>query len=243
MKIVAVTTLAAVLVVTGCAPSPDTTVTIGAASSLTKSFTEIGEEFMRANPGIQVRFSFAGSSAIAEQIRGGAPIDGFASAGVSAMRPVAQEGLVTDVRDFARNSLEIVVPANNPAGIGSLPDLAGSTFVACQPQVPCGVAYQALVSKNDLTLTPASLEPDASSVLAKVETDEADAGIVYVTDILGAGDSVTGVEIPAVDNVTSTYQIGVVTASRRAVATGDFIDFVMSPAGQRILAANGFESR
>lgn len=216
------------------------TVTIGAASSLTGAFTTIGKDFMAVNPGITVQFSFAASSAIAEQLRAGAPLDGFASAGVSSMDPVAKDGLVTGVVDFASNSLEIAVPPSNPAKITGLADLSKGSLVVCQDQVPCGVAYTKLVAANNLTLTPVSLEPDVKSVLTKVEADEADAGIVYVTDVLAAGDKVVGIKIPAANNVTTTYQIATVAASSQGAAMQAFINYVTSPAGQSVLTAAGF---
>lgn len=220
-------------------PAPST-LTVGAASSLTEAFTVLGDAFMKEHPDIAVRFSFAGSSAIAEQIAQGAPIDGFASAGKSSIQPLVDQGLVTQVADFATNALEIAVPPGNPASIGSLADLGKGTLVVCKPEVPCGVAYGQLVKANGLSLTPVSLEADVKAVLTKVASDEADAGIVYVTDVKAAGDQVLGIPIPPNQNVTSTYQIAVVADSSQTAAMQEFIEFVRSPQGQDVLTDAGF---
>ena len=220
--------------------SASTTITVGAASSLTDVFATISDSFTKANPGISVKFSFAASSAIAEQITQGAPLDVFASAGATSMQPLVDGGQVTGATDFAKNSLQIATPPGNPAGVTVLADLAKVKVVVCEDQVPCGVAAQKLFDANSLTITPVSLEPDVRSVLAKIEADEADAGIVYVTDVRAAGGMVVGVTIPADQNVTSTYQAGVVAASAQADAAAKFVAYLASPEAQAILAAAGF---
>jgi len=239
---------AAVLAVLGTActssPSADgdaTTITVGAASSLTDVFATIGEGFMQDNPDVTVTFSFAGSSAIAEQIRGGAPLDAFASAGTSSMDPLAAEGLVTEVAAFASNSLIIATPPGNPADITGLGDLVGATVVVCQEQVPCGVATERLIEQSAPDIAPVSYEPDVVSVLGKIAADEADAGIVYVTDVLSAGVRVEGIAIPAEDNVSTTYQAAIVTESANADAAARFVDYLRGPQAQAALAAAGFE--
>ena len=226
----------------GCSSSdgPSTTITVGAASSLTDVFAAIGEDFTRDNPDIAVRFSFAGSSAIAEQITEGAPMDVFASAGTTSMQPLIDAGRVGDVSAFAENSLQIAVPPGNPAGVSGLGDLAHVTLLLCQEQVPCGAAAQRLFEKNSLSVSPASLEPDVRSVLTKVEADEADAGIVYVTDVRAAGDSVMGIAIPDEQNVTTLLQAAVVTDSAHRDAALAFVGFLTSPEAQERLAAAGF---
>lgn len=224
-----------------CAPqSSSTTITVGAASSLTEVLVTIGDEFMAANPDITVTFSFAGSSAIAEQIRSGAPLDAFASAGTSSMEPLATEGLVSDVTAFATNTLMIATPPGNPGGVTSLADLPGATVLVCQEQVPCGVAAAKLFELNGLEITPASFEPDVVSVLGKIEADEADAGIVYVTDVLSSGDRVEGIAIPAAENVTTTYQGAVVRDAAQAEAAARFVAYLAAPQAQAALAAAGF---
>ena len=222
------------------APSDDAapTITIAAAASLTDVFEAIGRDFTEET-GIAVSFSFAASSAIAEQIRGGAPIDVFASAGVTAMEPLAAEQLVTDVAAFASNSLAIAVPAGNPGDVRSLADLSRVSVVACQEQVPCGVATAQMLERNDLAITPVSFEPDVRSVLGKIVADEADAGIVYVTDSAGRPD-VESITIPPDANVSTTYQAAVVTASARTDAVSAFISYLTGPEAQAVLAAAGF---
>ena len=232
---------ALIAVTAACAPpSSSTTITVGAASSLTEVLVTIGDEFMAANPDITVTFSFAGSSAIAEQIRSGAPLDVFASAGTSSMEPLATEGLVTDVTAFATNTLMIATPPGNPGGVTGLADLPGATVLVCQEQVPCGVAAAKLFELNGLEITPASFEPDVVSVLGKIEADEADAGIVYVTDVLSSGGRVEGVTIPAAENVTTTYQGAVVRDAAQAEAAALFVAYLAAPQAQAALAAAGF---
>lgn len=237
------TSLAAALLVAlgvaGCgsgAPA-GSTLNVSAASSLTAAFEKIAAEFEAANPSVDVRLNFAGSSALAEQISQGAPVDVFASASTSTAESIADELGPRQV--FARNFLQIAVPASNPTGITTPADLTGQgvTLAACQPQVPCGAAAQPLLEA--LSLTPVTVEPDVKSVLAKVITDEVDAGIVYVTDVQAAGAAVRGVDIPAELNAGTSYPIARVRASTSDRAQA-FIDLVLSDQGQRILGDFGF---
>jgi molybdate transport system substrate-binding protein len=241
--------VAAALALTGtaCSSSPaegddsassTDSITVAAAASLTDVFETIGAEFTSAT-GVEVRFSYAASSAIAEQIRGGAPLDVFASAGPTAMAPLVAEQLVSGVVDFATNSLTIAVPVGNPGGVTGLADLTRVSVVVCQEQVPCGVATVKLFERNALSVSPVSFEPDVRSVLTKIETDEADAGLVYVTDVAAAGSRVEAVAIPADANVTTTYQAAVVTESGTAEAAA-FVAFLTGPEAQAALAAAGF---
>jgi molybdate transport system substrate-binding protein len=217
-----------------------TTITVSAAASLTDGFTEIGEAFEEQNSNLTVRFNFAGSSTLAEQINAGAPVDVFAAASLPAM-----EKAITALDEpllFASNSLAIAVPPGNPANVSELDDLSDSNvvLVVCDAPVPCGAATNTLFEQNGLTITPASLEPDVRAVLTKVITDEADAGVVYRTDIAAAGDQVEEVAIPDDRNVTSKYPIArTIDAASKAQ---EFIDFVLSDAGQQILAKWGFGS-
>ena len=241
---VAVAAAAAALALAGtaCAAAPSDSasprITIAAAASLTDVFETIGPEFTKTT-GIEVSFSFAASSAIAEQIRGGAPIDAFASAGTTAMDPLAAEQLVADVTAFATNSLAIAVPAGNPGDVRSLADLSRVSVVVCQEQVPCGVATAEMLERNALTITPVSFEPDVRSVLGKIVADEADAGIVYVTDATGRAD-VEAIAISPDANVSTTYQAAIVTASARADAARAFVSYLTGPEAQAVLAAAGF---
>jgi len=223
----------------GSNDSPPPTITVAAAASLTDAFEVIGTEFTKST-GIPVTFSFAASSAIAEQIRGGAPIDVFASAGKASMEPLVAEQLVTGVADFATNALAIAVPAGNPAAVTGLGDLSRVSVAVCQEQVPCGAATVKLFEHNALAVTPVTFEPDVRSVLTKVETDEVDAGIVYVTDVAAAGDLVEGVTIPSDSNVTTLNQAAIVAASDHAEAAAAFIAFLNGSEAQAALAAAGF---
>lgn len=232
-----------VLLATGCSSGTSVpsapTITVAAAASLTDVFAAIGEDFT-AETGIAVRLTFAGSSTIAEQIRGGAPIDVFASAGISSMAPLIEEQLIDEVVGFATNTLTIAVPPGNPGNVRTLADLSNVGVVVCQEQVPCGVATSELLRINSLVISPVSLEPDARSVLTKIETDEADAGIVYVTDVAGSSGAVVGVEIPASANVSTTYQAGVTTEAAAADAAATFVAFLQKDRAQQLLADAGF---
>lgn len=218
------------------------TITVSAAASLTDAFTEIGEAFMAREPGVKVRFNFAGSSALAEQINAGAPVDVFAAASPAAMKVTTDAGSTISPVTFAANSLAIAIPKSNPAGIGSLDDLANSdvTLVVCNERVPCGAATAQLIDQNDLDLRPSSLEPDVRAVLTKVIVDEADAGIVYRSDVLAAREEVRGIDIPDSINVTNDYSIAVTTEANDD--SRDFVDFVLGDDGQGILRSWGFES-
>lgn len=240
MRRVLVSALTLPLLLASCASGDDASavITVSAAASLTEAFTEIGEAFEERNPGVTVRFNFAGSSTLAEQINSGAPVDVFASASDAAMDR-AQDALDERV-PFASNTLAIVVPPGNPAGITALEDLAQSsvTLVICDAPVPCGAAAMSLIDKNELGVTPASLEPDVRAVLTKVITDEADAGIVYLSDVLAAGTRVESIEIPDSSNVTTTYPIAIVNSA--SPAARDFMEFVLGPDGQAIMRKWGF---
>ncbi len=217
--------------------------TVLAAASLTESFTTIGRRFEAANPGVKVVLGFAASSALAAQITSGAPADVFASASTTTMDAVVAAGAATDPKPFARNAMEIAVPPSNPGrvtGVGSLAS-AGMKTALCQPQVPCGATAQQVFANARLTVDPVTLEPDVKSVLSKVQLGEVDAGVVYVTDVLAAGDKVEGVEIPAGLNAATSYPIAALTRSGNAASAAAFVDYVLSSAGAGVLAAAGFE--
>jgi len=213
---------------------------VAAAASLTDVFTDIGAAFTQRNPQVAVTFSFAGSSTIAQQLREGAPIDVFASAGSNAMTPVVNDGLVGAVNDFTTNSLQIATPPDNPGQVTRLADLENVSVLVCATQVPCGAAAAMLFERNALTVSPVSFESDVRAVLTKIEAGEADAGIVYVTDVVAAGSAVAGVTIPADANVTSTYQAAAALESDHPAEAAAFVEFLSSPEAQQLLAAAGF---
>ncbi len=215
-----------------------------AAASLKKTFTEIGETFERQNPGTTVAFSFAGSSDLVAQIIAGAPADVFAAADITTMTKATDAGLVAGSPvDFAANTLTIVTPPGNPAGVAFFADLAQPdvAVVVCAPQVPCGSATEKLETATGVTLTPVSEESSVTDVLNKVTTGEADAGLVYVTDAAAAGDKVTAVDFPESTTVVNTYPIVALTGAADPSSATAFVDFVTGPDGQRVLAAGGFE--
>ncbi|WUI12783.1 molybdate ABC transporter substrate-binding protein [Kineococcus sp. NBC_00420] len=219
------------------------TLTVFAAASLKNSFTAIGKEFEAANPGVTVTFSFAGSSDLVTQITEGAPADVFASADEKNMAKVTDQSLTAaDPVDFATNVLEIATPAGNPAGIKTFADLAkpGVKVVVCAAQVPCGSATQTVETSSGVTLSPVSEESSVTDVLGKVTSGEADAGLVYVTDVTAAGDEVTGVEFPESASAVNTYPIATLKDAKDADLASEFVTFVTGTAGEKVLQDAGF---
>lgn len=216
------------------------TLTVFAAASLTATFTELGREFEAENAGTTVRFSFGGSSDLAQQIESGAPADVFASADTATMDSLGE--LAADPQEFATNTLEIAVPPGNPAGITSFADLAkpGLTLVVCAPEVPCGAATQKVADAAGVTLDPVSEEQSVTDVLGKVSSGEADAGVVYKTDVQGAGDAVEGIAFPESSSVVNVYPISTIAGGEQADLAEQFIAFVLSEAGRSVLSAAGF---
>jgi molybdate transport system substrate-binding protein len=222
----------------------DTTLTVYAAASLTSTFEQIGTEFEKEHDGVKVEFSFAGSSDLVAQIQQGAPADVFASADTANMDKLASpDDLIGDgPEDFASNTLEIAVPPDNPAGITSLQDLTkdGVNLVVCAPEVPCGSATQKVADAAGLTFEPVSEEQSVTDVLNKVTTGEADAGLVYVTDVKAAGDAVKGITFPESADAVNTYPIATVADSDNADLATEFMDLVLGEVGQAVLADAGF---
>ena len=227
---------------TAASRAPET-LTVFAAASLKKTFTELAKEFEAANPGATVALNFAGSADLVTQITEGAPADVFASADTKNMTKLTAAGLVTGTPTvFATNTLEIAVPPGNPAGVKTFADLAdpATKVVICAAQVPCGAATVAIETATGVTLTPVSEENAVTDVLGKVSSGEADAGLVYVTDVAGAGTSVLGIPFPESAKAVNSYPIGVVAASAHTELGALFADFVTGPTGQKVLAAAGF---
>ena len=188
-----------------------------AAASLTDAFEEVGTAFEAANPGRTVEFNFAASSALREQILAGAPADVFASANTSNMDQVVEGGAAAEPETFVKNLLQIAVPAGNPAGVTGLADFANADLLIglCAEEVPCGEFGREALANAGVTPSIDTNEPDVRSLLTKVEAGELDAGIVYVTDVLSAGDAVEGIDIPADDNVIATYPIAALDRRRQ----------------------------
>jgi molybdate transport system substrate-binding protein len=211
-----------------------------AAASLTAAFNELGPQFSAANGGTRVTFNFAGSQALATQIQQGAPADVFASADLNNMDKV--KDLVGTPQNFASNLLAIVVEKGNPRGIKTLDDLASSDVkvVLAAEEVPAGRYAKQILDQAGVKVTPVSQEDNVKGVATKVSLGEADAGIVYVTDVTAGGDKVEGVDIPKEQNVTATYPIATVKASKAQDKAQAFMDLVLSDQGQQVLAKYGF---
>lgn len=217
---------------TGESPSPglNGSITVLAAASLTGAFTKIGADFQKEHPGTTVKFSFAGSSTLLTQIQQGAPADVFASADQPNMQKVVDGQLNQgSPQTFARNRLEIVVRTGNPKGISGLSDLAepGLIVVLCAPAVPCGRYGSQVLQTAGVSVRPASLETDVKAVISKVALGEADAGIVYVTDVKAGGTSVQGVTIPDSQNVIASYPIVSLKDSQNLSLAKAFIGYVL----------------
>jgi molybdate transport system substrate-binding protein len=219
------------------------TVTVFAAASLKGAFTDLAGKFEAANPGTRVTISFAGSADLVTQISQGAPADVFASADTRNMAKMQDEGLLNgEPQDFATNTLAIVVPAGNPAGITGFADLAkqGVKAVVCASQVPCGAATKTVEQETGTTLKPVSEESSVTDVLGKVTSGEADAGLVYVTDAISAGTRVEQVPFPEAAKAINTYPIAAIKGARNQPAADAFVEFVLGAEGQAAMAAAGF---
>jgi molybdate transport system substrate-binding protein len=211
-----------------------------AAASLTAAFTELGRQYAAANGGDKVTFNFAGSQALATQIRQGAPADVFASADLASMDKV--KDLVATPQSFASNRLAIVVEQGNPRGVKGLDDLAASDLkvVLAAEEVPAGRYARQALDNAGVAVTPVSEEDNVKAVVTKVSLGEADAGIAYVTDVTAGGGKVEGVDIPDDQNVTATYPIATVKAGKDQQGAQAFLDLVVSAEGQQVLERHGF---
>ncbi len=216
------------------------TITVAAAASLNTVFPKLGQEFEAAHPGTTVRFSFGGSSALAAQIVSGAPVDVFAAASAATMTTVTKEGLTAAPPvTIARNRLEIAVPPANPGHITGLADFANAakTVVVCDKAVPCGAAAQKVFALAKVAAKPDSYEPDVTAVLTKVETDVADAGLVYRTDVLAAGGKVHGIPFTEASRAITAYPIAPLKGSQDPALASAFADYVEQHGGSELTAA------
>lgn len=228
---------------TGEAAKLSGTLTVFAAASLKSTFTKLAAEFEAANPGTKVALSFAGSSDLVTQISQGAPADVFASADVKNMAKLADAGLLDGTAtNFATNVLAIAVPPANPASIASFADLArpGVRVVVCAGQVPCGAATAAVEKATGVTLNPVSEESSVTDVLGKVTSGEADAGVVYVTDVKTAGEKVKGIPFAEADQAVNTYPIATVGSSKNKELAAAFVALVTGAEGKKVLGDAGF---
>ena len=214
-----------------------------AAASLTGVFEDLAKDFEAAHDGVDVEFSFGSSTDLAEQAADGAPGGVLATADEKSMQ-VAEDADVTggDPVTFATNTMVLVTPSDNPADISSIDDLDGTTWVRCADEVPCGRVALGLIESNGVTSKPASLEEDVKSTLEKVTSGEADAGFVYATDALAAGDDVNVVEIADAADQPTSYYLATLTQSEDGDLAQEWVDMVMSDQGQATLAEAGFSA-
>lgn len=214
-----------------------------AAASLTEPFEAIGDRFEAMHPGVEVVFSFAASSALAAQITQGAPADVFASASTQLMDGVVAAGGVAAPAVFARNTMMIAVPPDNPAGVATVADLArpGVQVALCQPAAPCGVLAQQVLAAAGLSVRPVTEESDATSTLTKVRLGEVDAALVYASDVRTAADTVVGITIPTRVNATTSYPIATVAGTDHPEPAEQFVEAVLSAEGAKMLEENGFQ--
>ncbi|WP_407317115.1 molybdate ABC transporter substrate-binding protein [Isoptericola halotolerans] len=239
---------------TGCTTgeSDDTTLTVYAAASLSEAFELIAADFEAAHEGVDVRLNVGGSAGLVAQVQQGAPADVLATADTRTMDALVADDLVGTPRAFATNTLQIAVPPGNPADVMGLADLVDPALhlVVCAPEVPCGAATTAVAARAGLVLRPASEEQSVTDVLGKVSSGEADAGLVYVTDVARAGDQVEGIAFPEADAAVNTYPIAAIDRTGRTGRTGRtadqaelaqaFVDSVLADGGRATLADIGF---
>ena len=240
-----VAVLAAVsLLVAGCgSDASGTRLTIFAAASLQGSFDELVEAFTRVHPDIDVApIVYDGSQALAQQIVEGTDVDVIAFASQKSLGPVVDAKKSDAGVVFATNTLQIAVAPGNPKRITGLADLTkgGVATVLCAPEVPCGSAAQTLLKDADVAVTPVSEETSVTAVLTRVRNGEADAGLVYTTDVAGANGAVVGVTPANAAVAINRYPIAVATDATLPDEARSFVDFVRGPAGQAILRKHGF---
>ena len=230
------------------APSPGTegsssggAITVLAAASLTEVFNQIGKDFEAKNPGSKVTFSFGSSATLATQIVQGAPAEVFAAASPATMKIVTEAGAANAPKDFVSNTLEIAVPKGNPHKITGLQDFGDESrrIALCAPQVPCGAAAVKVFAEASIVPKPDTLEQDVKATLQKVASDEVDAALVYKTDVIATG-AVDGIQFPEAQQAINTYPIATLKDSKNPAVAQAFVDYVLSPEGQAVLAKAGF---
>ncbi len=214
-----------------------------AAASLTDAFGDIAEAFERHHPEVSVELDFGPSSRLATQIVEGAPADVFAAADDTTMAIAVDAGALRGAPEvFARNRLEIAVPAGNPGGVSGLADFANDDLLIglCAAPVPCGRLGRAALADAGVTPAIDTQEVDVRSLLTKIEAGELDAGIVYRTDVLAADGAVEGIDLPDGGNSVATYTVAPVADGDAPDAAAAFIDLVLSAEGRRRLEDHGF---
>lgn len=212
------------------------------AASLKESFEQIKTDLAKKYPDLTVNLQYGGSGQLAAQIQQGAPVDVFASADDASMKTLTDAKLIAKSVNIATNKLEIVVPKGNPGKVTSLKDLTNPdlTIVTCAEAAACGKTQLKIEQKTGLKIATDSQEPDVKSVLQKVAMGEADAGLVYVTDVKSQGEKVEGIEFPEAAEFANNYPMGVVEASANKEAAQAFVDYVSGPDGEKVLQGKGF---
>jgi len=239
----------------GAALAPGT-VTVFAAASLTDVFDALAAEFEKDHPGVTVVLNYGGSAGLATQLVQGAPADVFAAASPATMQTVADAGLLGAAKPhvFASNTLEIAVPAGNPAGVTSLKDFARAELriALCAVEVPCGAVSAKAFAVAGIIPAADTLEQDVRAVLTKVALGEVDAGLVYRTDVqaasvraatTSAAPAILGINFAEASSAVTTYPIVALAAAPNAPAAAAFTAFVLSARGATILAKAGFGPR
>jgi molybdate transport system substrate-binding protein len=224
----------------GTQPELTGNLTVLAAASLSESFKELGNAFEELHPGSKVNLSFDSSSALATQANGGAPADLFASADQANMKKVTDAGNATDPKVFAHNRLALIVAKGNPLKIQGLADLSRVTFVLCAVEVPCGKYGAEAMTKAGVKAQPKSFETNVKGVVTKVTSGAVDAGIGYVTDAKAAAATAEGIQISDEYNVVADYPIAVLKQSANPNLADAFLDYVLGPDAQAVLAKYGF---
>ena len=258
IRLIVVLLIASLIAACGASPDRAEPLTVFAASSLTDAFSEIGTKFGDTHPGVKVIFNFAGSQQLRQQLEQGARADVFASANNKEMDAAIKSGLIISgtPQVFVRNRLAVIVPKDNPGNVQSLPDLArpGLKIVLAASNVPVGgYALAALDKMNQqfgatfsstVLSNVVSFEDNVRQIVAKIQLGEADAGIVYTSDVTpAAAEKVTTIDIPDPFNVIASYPIASLTSAPQPDLAADFITYVMSPDGQSILKKWGFMTR
>ncbi len=226
----------------GQAPAPRR-LTVLAASSLTEVYGELGRAFSRAHPGATVDFAFDSSATLADQAAQGAPADVLATADAATMATAVDAGAVRGrPADFASNSLVLVTPRDDPGDVSGVRDLdrSGVQYVVCVTTAPCGALAERVLTLDDVTAPPVSQEIDVKAVLARVTGGEADAGVVYATDAVTAGEAVRSIPLPRAGEAPTTYSTGVLAQSEQVDLARRWVAFVSSERGGRALRAAGF---
>lgn len=227
----------------GTSPATEkATINVFAASSLTEAFDTIKRAFAKQHPGITVVPNYQSSSDLVKSIGAGNPADVLATADEKNMATAKDQGLVGKPTIFTRNRLTILVKQGNPKQIDTVADLDkdGVSYVLCAAEVPCGKFGKRIVDKAGVKAQPVSLEPNVKATAGRVARGDVDAGLVYVTDVKPVGNGVDGVTIPDDLNQIAAYPIALTTSTKESKAAQEFVDFVLSPAGQKVLRADGF---